>query len=98
MRIIENNRIVNRNMYISKEVFDKVQKVKSGKIKVIKTRDRRSTIMTEFVGLQFEIYNGKSYLPLFIQESMIGHKLGEFIPTRTFKKHGGDKKKIGGKK
>lgn len=55
--------------------------------KPIKTWSRRSTITPEFVGLNFEIHNGKSFLPLYITENMVGHKLGEFALTRTFKGH-----------
>lgn len=59
---------------------------------VIKTWSRRSTIMPQFVGLTFGVYNGKTFLPVLIKEEMVGHKLGEFSPTRTFHGHGGDKK------
>ena len=63
--------------------------------KPIKTWSRRSTITPEFVGLQFSVHNGKDFLNVFITENMVGHKLGEFSPTRTFRKHSasGDKAK-----
>lgn len=60
--------------------------------KIIKTWSRRSTILPEFVGLTFAVHNGKKFLPVFISEDMVGHKLGEFSPTRTFYSHAGDKK------
>jgi len=60
--------------------------------KIIKTWSRRSTILPEFVGLTFAVHNGKKFLPVFVTEDMVGHKLGEFAPTRTFYAHAGDKK------
>jgi len=67
---------------------------------VIKTWSRRSTIFPEFIGLTFAVHNGKKFVPVFITEDMVGHKLGEFSPTRTFYSHaGGDKKsRLKGKK
>jgi len=64
----------------------------SGSRKVIKTWSRRSTIMPDFVGLTFAVHNGKKFIPVFVTENMVGHKLGEFAPTRTFYGHAGDKK------
>lgn len=68
--------------------------------KIIKTWSRRSTIIPEFVGLTFAVHNGKKFIPVFVSEDMVGHKLGEFSPTRTFFGHAGDKKSKlkGGKK
>jgi small subunit ribosomal protein S19 len=67
--------------------------------RIIKTWSRRSTIIPEFVGLTFAVHNGKKFLPVFVTEDMVGHKLGEFAPTRTFFSHSGDKKtKLKGKK
>lgn len=60
---------------------------------VIKTWSRRSTILPEFVGHTFAVHNGKKFIPVFVSENMVGHKLGEFSPTRTFHGHAGDKKK-----
>jgi small subunit ribosomal protein S19 len=60
--------------------------------KVIKTWSRRSTIIPEFVGLTFAVHNGKKFIPVFVTEEMVGHKLGEFSPTRTFHGHSGDRK------
>ncbi len=60
--------------------------------KVIKTWSRRSTIIPEMVGLTLAVHNGKKFIPVFITENMVGHKLGEFSPTRTFYSHAGDKR------
>lgn len=60
--------------------------------KVIKTWSRRSTILPEMVGLTLAVHNGRKFLPVFVTENMVGHKLGEFSPTRTFYGHAGDKK------
>ena len=60
--------------------------------KVIKTWSRRSTIVPEFIGLTFAVHNGKKFVPVYVTDQMIGHKLGEFSPTRTFHGHGADKK------
>ena len=64
----------------------------SGKRSIIHTWSRRSTIIPQFVGLTFGVYNGKKFIPVSVNEDMIGHKLGEFSPTRTFHGHGVDKK------
>jgi small subunit ribosomal protein S19 len=60
--------------------------------KVLKTWSRRSVIIPEFVGMTIAVHNGKKFTPVFIGEEMVGHKLGEFSPTRTFHRHSGDKK------
>ena len=64
----------------------------SGRSEVIKTWSRRSTILPQFVGLTFGVYNGQKFIPVLVNEEMVGHKLGEFSPTRTFHGHSGDKK------
>ena len=64
----------------------------SGRKTVIKTWSRRSTILPQFVGLTFGVHNGKKFIPVLVTEDMVGHKLGEFAPTRTFHGHSGDKK------
>ena len=64
----------------------------SGRNEVIKIWSRRSTILPQFVGLTFGVYNGRKFLPVHITENMVGHKFGEFSPTRTFYGHGADKK------
>ena len=60
--------------------------------KVVKTWSRRSTIRPEFIGHTLAVHNGKKFIPVYVTENMVGHKLGEFAPTRTFKGHSGDKK------
>ena len=64
----------------------------SGRNDIIKTWSRRSTIMPQFVGLTFGVYNGKKFLPVLVTENMVGHKFGEFAPSRTFFGHAADKK------
>lgn len=64
----------------------------SGRNQVIKTWSRRSTILPQFVGLTFGVYNGKKFIPVLVNEDMVGHKFGEFSPTRTYFGHGADKK------
>src|SRR5213596_2015520 len=68
----------------------------SGRKEVIKTWSRRSTILPQFVGLTFGVYNGKKHIPVLVTEDMVGHKLGEFSPTRTFHGHSGDRKAAAG--
>ena len=63
------------------------------KKQVIKTWSRRSTISPQFVGLTFAVHNGNKFIPVYVSENMVGHKLGEFSPTRTFRGHSGDKKR-----
>ncbi len=65
----------------------------SGKKTVIKTWSRSSTVTPDFVGLTFGVHNGRQFVPVFVTENMVGHKLGEFSPTRTFRGHGGKKDK-----
>ncbi|MDG1262880.1 MAG: 30S ribosomal protein S19 [Flavobacteriales bacterium] len=67
----------------------------SGKKSVIKTWSRSSTITPDFVGLTIAVHNGRQFIPVFCTENMVGHKLGEFSPTRTFRGHGGNKKDKG---
>ena len=64
----------------------------SGRHEMIRIWSRRSTILPQFVGLTFGVYNGKKFIPVNVTEEMVGHKLGEFSPTRTFSSHSGDKK------
>ncbi len=72
------------------KIIDKM--AKSGKKKVIKTWSRRSMITPEFVGHTFAVHNGNQFIPILINENMVGHKLGEFSPTRIFRMHSGDRK------
>ena len=81
------------------KLMKKLQKLRPGDKTVIKTWARSSTITPEMVGFTIAVHNGKDHLPVFIVENMVGHKLGEFSPTRTFYGHAGDKKsKVKGKK
>ena len=64
----------------------------SGRKDVIRTWSRRSTILPQFVGLTFGVHNGRKFMPMLVTENMVGHKLGEFAPTRTYHGHSGDKK------
>lgn len=75
-------------------LLKKVDAVKaSGRKDVIKTWARRSTIIPQFVGVTFGVYNGQKFIPVLVSENMVGHKLGEFSPTRSYYGHGADKKK-----
>ena len=83
-------RSVKKGPFVDDSLFKWVERAKSGSHKgPIKTWSRRSTIMPEMVGLTFAVHNGKKFLPVFVSENMVGHKLGEFAPTRTFSKHAG---------
>ena len=80
--------------FVDGYVMKKVNEMnKSGKKEVIKVFSRRSTIYPEFVGHTFGVHNGRAFIPVYVTEDMVGHKLGEFSPTRTFGGHGDDKKK-----
>jgi len=92
-------RSVWKGPYFDITLFKKVKKSKEENSKSpIKTWSRRSTIIPDFVGTTLSVYNGKSFIPVYVTEDMVGHKLGEFSPTRVFKGHSGDKKAIQGKK
>jgi len=82
-------RSIKKGPFVEFSLLDKIQKAKSVNQKTpIKTWSRRSTITPEFVGLTFNVHNGKVFSPIFVTENMVGHKLGEFALTRTFRKHG----------
>ena len=86
-------RSLKKGPYIAPQLYKKV--LEAGKAKrnnVIKTWSRRSTIFPEMVGITFAVHNGKKFIPVFVSENMVGHKLGEFSPTRTFWGHAGDKR------
>lgn len=86
-------RSLRKGPFVDDSLLKWVDRAKEGKHKgPIKTWSRRSTILPDMVGLTFAVHNGKKFLPVFVSENMVGHKLGEFSPTRTFNKHGGDKK------
>ncbi len=86
-------RSIKKGPYVEESLMRKVRVVreKGGK-QVIKTWSRRSTIIPDFIGLTFAVHNGKKFIPVYITENMVGHKLGEFAPTRTFYGHAGGKK------
>ena len=87
-------RSIKKGPYVFDRLLKKVQKLnETGKKEVIKTWSRRSTIYPEFVGHTFGVHNGNKFIPVYVTEDMVGHKLGEFSPTRTFGGHGADKKK-----
>ena len=82
-------RSIKKGPFVDVHVVAKVEKMeKSGAKKAIKTWSRRSMIIPEFVGHTFNVHNGKTFTTVFITENMVGHRLGEFAPTRTFKGHG----------
>ena len=77
------------------KLLDKIDRInEAGTKKPIKTWSRRSTITPDFVGHTFNVHNGKTFIPVFVTENMVGHKLGEFSPTRIFKKHGSHTAKV----
>ena len=82
-------RSTKKGPFVDQHLMEKVEKLmKTGDRKPIKTWSRRSTVTPDFVGHTFLVHNGNKFLPVFVTENMVGHKLGEFSPTRTFKKHG----------
>ena len=86
-------RSVWKGPFVDSHLLKKVKAAADGgKGGVIKTWSRRSTILPEFVGVNFAVHNGKRFIPVNVTEDMVGHKLGEFSPTRTFNSHTGDKK------
>ena len=86
-------RSLKKGPFVDRPLGEKVINAQStGSRKVIKTWSRRSTIMPDFVGLTFAVHNGKKFVPVFVTENMVGHKLGEFSPSRTYYGHAADKK------
>jgi small subunit ribosomal protein S19 len=86
-------RSVWKGPFVDGYLLKKVEQVRSsGKNTIVKTWSRRSTIIPQFVGVTFGVYNGKKFIPVLVSEDMVGHKLGEFSPTRTYHGHGVDKK------
>ena len=79
-------RSIKKGPFLDDYLLGKAEKAKADK-KPIKTWSRRSTIIPDFVGLTFAVHNGKKFVPVYVTENMVGHKLGEFAPTRTFKGH-----------
>jgi small subunit ribosomal protein S19 len=82
-------RSLKKGPFVEEKLLKRINEVSAqrGKRQVIKTWSRRSTVIPEMVGLTIAVYNGKRFIPVFISENMVGHKLGEFSPTRTFKGH-----------
>jgi small subunit ribosomal protein S19 len=90
-------RSVKKGAFVDRHLMSKVTDMQKQKAKkVIKTWSRRSTILPEMVGLTFAVHNGRKFLPVFVTENMVGHKLGEFSPTRVFMSHSGDRKAASG--
>jgi small subunit ribosomal protein S19 len=86
-------RSLKKGPFVDEKLMKKVkQMMDSGEKKIIKTWSRRSTIIPDFIGFTFAVHNGKKFIPVYVTENMIGHKLGEFSPTRTFKGHAGSEK------
>lgn len=87
-------RSIKKGPYIAASLNKKVQSMNEGSMKkgVIKTWSRRSTISPDFVGHTFAVHNGNKFIPVYVTEYMVGHKLGEFSPTRNFKAHSGNKR------
>src|SRR5437762_14360714 len=86
-------RSIKKGPFVDKHVLGKtLEAVRTKSKKVIKTWSRRSTILPEMVGLTFAVHQGRKFMPVFVTEHMVGHKLGEFAPTRTFHGHSGDRK------
>lgn len=85
-------RSIKKGPFVDEHVAKKVLAIGTGSNKVVKTWSRRSTITPDFIGVTFAVHNGKKFIPVFVTENMVGHKLGEFAPTRTFYGHAADKK------
>ena len=86
-------RSVKKGPFIDDHLLKKVMKAKEiSSRKVIKTWSRRSDVVPDMIGLTFAVHNGKKFIPVFVSENMVGHKLGEFSPTRTYYGHSGDRK------
>lgn len=92
------SRSIKKGPFIEKSLFKKVSDMnKAGDKRMIKTYSRASTIIPDMVGLTVSVYNGKAWVPVYITENLVGHKLGEFSPTRLFRGHAGSDKKAGKK-
>lgn len=86
-------RSMKKGPFVDDHLLDKIDVAnEKGERRVIRTWSRRSTIVPEMVGHTIGVHNGKQHVPVFVQENMVGHKLGEFAPTRTFRGHGGNRK------
>jgi len=88
------SRSIKKGPFIEKSLYTKVVNMsRSGERKMIKTYSRTSTVIPEMVGLTISVYNGKTWVPVYVTENLVGHKLGEFSPTRIFRGHAGSDKK-----
>lgn len=86
-------RSLKKGPFVDDKLMKKVNDmIASGEKKLIKTWSRRSMVLPEFIGYTFAVHNGKKFIPVYVTENMVGHKLGEFSPTRTFKGHSGSTK------
>ncbi len=85
-------RSVKKGPFVDQYLIVKAEAARKGGNKVIKTWSRRSTIIPDFIGLTFAVHNGKKHVPVYVTEHMVGHKLGEFSPTRTYYGHAADRK------
>lgn len=83
------SRSIKKGAYVDEKLLKKVSRLRAGDKTIIKTWARASTIVPEMVGYTFGVHNGKTHLPVMVTEDMVGHKLGEFSPTRKFSRHGG---------
>lgn len=83
------SRSIKKGIYVDQKLLKKLGRLRAGDKTIIKTWARASTITPEMVGFTFGVHNGKLHLPVFVTEDMVGHKLGEFAPTRKFSRHGG---------
>jgi small subunit ribosomal protein S19 len=83
------SRSIKKGVYVDENLLKKLGKLRAGDKSIIKTWARASTITPEMIGYTFGVHNGKLHLPVFVTEDMVGHKLGEFSPTRKFSRHGG---------
>lgn len=87
-------RSVKKGPYVDQKLVKKIEKMESfNEKRILKTWARQSTITPEFVGYTFAVHNGKRFIPVYVTEDMVGHRLGEFSPTRTFRSHSGQMKK-----
>ena len=81
-------RSIKKGPFVDQYLIDKIEKMDNANKVPVKTWSRRSLIIPDFVGHTFNVHNGKTFVPVFVTENMVGHKLGEFVPTRVFKVHG----------
>jgi small subunit ribosomal protein S19 len=89
------SRSIKKGPFIEKSLYKRVVEVsKSGRKRMIKTYSRCSTVIPEMVGMTISVYNGKTWIPVYVTENLVGHKLGEFSPTRLFRSHAGSDRKV----